>query len=251
MGIAQQLSSTMMENGMSKEDAYASFYIIDRDGLLHDGMTTLHEMQKRFARNFSEVSSWGKGDCVFLEEVIRQVHPTILIGVSAQAGAFTEVAIKEMTKHAARPIIFPLSNPTNKAEASAEEVIKWTEGKAILATGSPFLPVEVNGKKFEVAQCNNVYIFPGLGLGVIASGSKEVSDLMFHKAAEVLSRHSPMLQNSEKPLFPGFAQLKGISKEIAFEVGKIAQQEGFADKISSEELKERINAIMWTPHYER
>ncbi|NNM44248.1 MAG: NAD-dependent malic enzyme [Chlamydiae bacterium] len=251
MGIAQQLFSTMIENGLPKEDAYSNFYIIDREGLLHDGMTTLHETQKRFARNFSEVSSWGKGSSVFLEDVIRQIHPTILIGVSAQSGAFTEVAIKEMAKHVARPIIFPLSNPTSKAECSAEDVIRWTEGKAILATGSPFPPVDINGKKFEVAQCNNVYIFPGLGLGVIASGSREVSDLMFHKAAEVLSEHSPILQNPAKPLFPGFTQLKGISKKIAFEVGIIAQEEGFADKISSEELSERINAIMWAPHYER
>lgn len=147
------------------------------------------------------------------------------------------------------PVILPLSNPTSKCEAQPEKLIEWTDGRAIIATGSPFKPVVYKGITYRIAQCNNVYIFPGVGLGIVASGATRVSDSMFHKAAETLSDFSPMLADRSGSLFPTFETLRDVTRRIAIEVGQQAQDEGFAPKITLSELEDRVDANMWDPHY--
>ncbi|HEY5235813.1 MAG TPA: malic enzyme-like NAD(P)-binding protein, partial [Rhabdochlamydiaceae bacterium] len=148
-----------------------------------------------------------------------------------------------------RPIIFPLSNPTSKCEAHPADLLQWTKGKAIIATGSPFEEITYQGKKFPIAQCNNVYIYPGIGLGVIACKAKEVSEKMFYKAAEILSRHSPMLHTPQGTLFPSFEKLTAISREIALAVVKAAQEEGLSPKTDEKSRKKMVDETIWQPAY--
>jgi malate dehydrogenase (oxaloacetate-decarboxylating) len=156
-----------------------------------------------------------------------------------------------MAQYVERPIIFPLSNPTSKSEAHPADLLHWTKGKAIIATGSPFGEVTYGGKKIQIAQCNNVYIYPGIGLGVIACKAKEVSETMFYKAAEILSRYSPMLKTPHGTLFPSFEHLREISREIALAVVKVAQEEGLSPKTDEKTRKKMVDAAMWKPVYSR
>jgi len=179
------------------------------------------------------------------------VHPTILIGTSAQPGAFTEAVVREMAQHVAVPIIFPLSNPTSKSEAYPEDIIAWTQGRALIATGSPFPPVKYNERTIPIGQCNNMFIFPGVGLGVIASQARFVKDAMFLAAARALSECSPAYKDPNASLYPEIEDVREVARRVALAVGKAAQQAGVAEQSSEDELERRITATMWTPQYPR
>lgn len=251
IGICKQLLGAMIEEGLSEKDAQEKFYVVDIHGLIHTHLDKVDQEQKEFAQPFEKVSQWKVKDPskITLKDVVDNAHPTVLLGVSAQPRAFTEDIVTAMAKHVERPIIFPLSNPTSRSEADPEDLLKWTEGKAIIATGSPFKPVVLHGKTYPIAQCNNVNIFPGVGLGIIASGATRVSDSFFLKAAAILSDHSPRLKNPRGALFPPFEELRAVSREIAIAVAETAQKEGYAKKTSREQIIRKIDETMWSPEY--
>ena len=242
LGIANLIVRAMVQEGLSEEEARKNFYIVDIDGLIHTHLDRIDPEQMKFAHSFDEVKSWARSPHgkIALLDVIQHAKPTILIGVSAQPNAFTEDIVKTMASYTQRPIIFPLSNPTSRCEAKPDDLIRWTNGNAIIATGSPFSPVDFDGKKYHVPQCNNVYIFPGVGLGVVASGIQKVTDEMFIRAAEVLSDHSPMIKDPEAGLFPDLETLRDVSRAIAIAVGTIANEKHIA---------ERVDRKMWFPDY--
>ena len=251
IGIAQHFLGAMIAAGITKEKALQEIYIIDIHGLVHQGHLEVPSHQKLFARSKTDISKWkvANKSLITLLDVVKEVLPTVLIGVSAQPGVFNEEVITTMAQYVERPIIFPLSNPTSKCEAHPSDLLKWTKGKAIIATGSPFEEVSYQGKKFPIAQCNNVYIYPGIGLGVIACKAKEVSETMFYKAAEILSQHSPMLHTPQGTLFPSFEKLNAISREIALAVVKVAQEEGLSPKTDEKTRIKMVDETIWHPVY--
>ncbi|MGL5499876.1 MAG: malic enzyme-like NAD(P)-binding protein, partial [Plesiomonas shigelloides] len=184
-----------------------------------------------------------------LMDVVRNGKPTILIGVSGQPGLFTEEIIREMHAHCPRPIVMPLSNPTSRVEARPEDVIRWTDGAALVASGSPFAPVLHNGETYPIAQCNNSYIFPGIGLGVLASGARRVTDAMLMTASRALADCSPLASQGEGSLLPCLSEIQRVSKYIALQVAKTAQFEGVAVQTSDEALEQNIEQNFWQAVY--
>src|SRR6185503_9788592 len=189
------------------------------------------------------------GNRIALADVVRKAEPTILIGLSTAYGAFTEAIVREMGRKVQRPIIFPLSNPTSRSEATAEDLIRWTDGRALVAAGSPFAPVSYGGRKIPIPQCNNVYIFPAMGLGIVASGTRRVTDAMMLAAARTLGANSPALKDPTASLLPRLTDLRRVAAKIAFAVGIQAQKDGVAPKISEDQLRQRIIETQWTPAY--
>ena len=194
----------MVEEGLEEPDARLRFFLVDRQGLLHDGLSGLAPFQQKFVQPNAQVSGWrsNSGEVISLLEVVRNAQPTMLIGVSGQPGTFTEAIVRSMAEHAERPIIFPLSNPTSRSEALPSDLLAWTGGRALIATGSPFDDLSYGGHTFPIAQCNNSYIFPGLGLGVLAVKARRVSDAMVMAAARALAECSPSRGNSAGALLP-------------------------------------------------
>ncbi len=249
-GIAEMLIQKMREEGLSDEMARRQVFMVDRHGLITEDMSGLQEFQRVLAQHRADIDTWScRGQWPSLEEVVTHGRPTILIGVSGQPGLFTEAIIKGMTRHSDAPIIFPLSNPVSRAEATPEDIVRWTNGKAIIATGSPFQPVNHQGKLHRIAQCNNSYIFPGIGLGVLAVRANRVTDEMLLASSEVLAAASPMASAGSGDLLPPLRQIAEVSKSIAFAVAKVAQAQGHALEISDAQLHARIDQIFWTPHY--
>lgn len=253
IGICNKiLQAIVREEGLTEKEARSLFYIVDIHGLIHTGMENLDPNQQPFAQEIDKIRKWKVKDPskISLLEVIENAHPTVLIGVSTVGGAFTEEMITKMASYVKRPVIFPLSNPTSLSEAHPADLIKWTEGEAIIATGSPFDPVNYNNQIFPIAQCNNVYIFPGVGLGLIASKATFVSDQVFLTAAKVLSRNSPMLQNSYAPLFPTLDKLRACTRSIAIEVARVVVKEGLSgNSLKEEEVERAVDATIWYPEY--
>jgi malate dehydrogenase (oxaloacetate-decarboxylating) len=251
IGICHYLLGAMEAKGISREKALATLYVIDINGLVHTGLD-IPPHQRPFARAASEIKKWDLLDPshITLLEAVKNIHPTALIGVSAQSSAFGKDIITTMCRHTERPIIFPLSNPTSKSEAHPDDLLEWTKGKAIIATGSPFGNISYQGKLFPIAQCNNVYIFPGIGLGALCCHPKEITDTMFYKAAEILSCHSPMLHAHTDTLFPSFEKLRSISREIALGVMQIAEEEGLCPKSDQKSREQKVDSVMWEPNYE-
>lgn len=247
-GIADLLVLMMERDGLTQEEARKRIYILDSQGLVHAGSKRISPLLKDYVRK--DVKDWtlSNSDAIQLYDTVKNARPTVLIGVSGQGGVFTKEIIQEMAKHAKRPIIFPLSNPTSKTEAVPQDLIEWTHGNAIVATGSPFPPVSFNGKTYKIGQCNNVYIFPGVGAGAVAVGAKEVSETMFLEASEILASFSPRIKDASASLFPEFSDVRKICREIAIGVAKKAIQEGLS-KVSLNEVEKRVDALMWTPHY--
>lgn len=249
-GIAEQIVAHMIKEGLSEAEAISRIYLTSSKGLLTRNMETLRDFQEKFARDTEKVASWsGGGNSITLADVVRESKPTILLGVSGQPGLMTEAIIKNMYGNCDKPIVLPLSNPTSQVEACPEDVIRWTEGNAIVATGSPFEPVEYEGKTHAIAQCNNSYIFPGVGLGVIASRSRRVTEKMFMVASEALAACSPIVKGSGNDLLPGLGEIRDVSRFIAFAVGMQAIEEGVAPPANEEKLQQRIQANFWEPTY--
>ncbi|MBP6120982.1 MULTISPECIES: NAD-dependent malic enzyme [Providencia] len=249
-GIAEQIISQMKSEGLSDEQARSRIYMVDRFGLLTDKLPNLLDFQSKLTQSSENLSDWDvNSDSISLLDVVRNAKPTILIGVSGQAGLFTEELIKEMHKHCARPIVMPLSNPTSRVEARPEDIINWTDGQALVATGSPFSPVSYKDKVYPIAQCNNSYIFPGIGLGVIASGAKRVTEAMLMAASRALAGCSPLAQNGEGPLLPLLSDIQDVSRIIAKQVAKEAQVQGVATVTSDDALDEAIERNFWKPEY--
>lgn len=224
--------------------------MVDRFGLLTDAMPNLLPFQSKLVQKREHLQAWDTtNDVLSLLDVVRNVKPDILIGVSGQPGLFTEEIIREMHKHCPRPIVMPLSNPTSRVEATPQNILSWTDGAALVATGSPFAPVTLKGKQYVIAQCNNSYIFPGIGLGVIASGASRVTDEMLMAASETLAKHSPLVNNGEGPVLPELKDIQTVSRAIAFAVGKVAQEQGVAVKTSAEALLQAIADNFWQPEY--
>lgn len=251
-GISEQLVHAMMNQGLSEEEARSRFYLVDRYGLLHDEMTDLLPFQKGFVRSSTSLQNWKlakKGE-ITLTDVINNAQPTILLGVSGQPNQFKEAMIKTMLSYCERPIIFPLSNPTSRAEAIPQDLLNWTAGKALIATGSPFEPVVINGHKIEIAQCNNSYIFPGVGLGVVAGQAKRVTDLMMMAAAVALSELAPAIRTGEGRLLPELNSIREVSQHIARAVILQGIKEGHIGPMNNNEIDDSIKRTMWTPQYE-
>ncbi|PHM48502.1 NAD-dependent malic enzyme [Xenorhabdus miraniensis] len=249
-GIAEQIIAQMKSEGLSDEQARARVFMVDRFGLLTDKLPNLLDFQSALVQKSSALQSWDvSSDSLSLMDVVHNAKPTVLIGVSGQSGLFTEEIIREMHKHCERPIVMPLSNPTSRVEARPEDIINWTEGKALVATGSPFAPVKYEGQEFPIAQCNNSYIFPGIGLGVIASGAKRVTDDMLMAASRALAECSPLAQTGSGPLLPLIDDIQDVSRKIAKEVAKKAQIQGVAIVTSENALDEAIDRNFWKPEY--
>src|SRR2546425_1987125 len=250
IGVADFLRAAMQDAGLSHEEARRRFWFVDKDGLLHSGRTDLSAEQRVYAQPHERVSAWASGsNDIALADVIRKVEATILIGLSSAYGAFTEGIVREMARKVQRPIIFPLSNPTSRSEATAEDLIRWTDGRALVAAGSPFAPVSHGGHKIPIAQSNNVYIFPAMGLGIVASGARRVTDTMMLAAGQALGERSPALADPSASLLPRVRDLRDVAAHIAIAIGRQAQRDGVAPQTSDAELRERVAATQWTPAY--
>lgn len=249
IGIADQVRDAMVRVGVSEEESYKRFWCIDRNGLVTDNMEDLLDFQTPYARKEAEVSEWKQNGVIGLAEVVKHVKPTILIGTSTVAGAFKEEIIKEMASHVERPIILPMSNPTPLAEAKPADLIEWTEGRALVATGSPFEPVTYNGVTYVIGQSNNALIFPGLGLGTIVVRASVMTDGMFAAAAEAVAS---MVDTSQPgaPILPEVEELRNISEMVAIEVAKVAVAEGVArENLSDNDIKIAVKEAIWEPEY--
>ena len=251
IGVADGLRAAMKGDGLSEEEARGRFWVIDKNGLLHSGRKDLTSEQAVYAQPESRLAGWPRTSDghISLADVIGQIKATVLIGLSTVGGAFSESIVREMSRQADRPIIFPLSNPTSKSEAKAEDLIRWSDGRALVASGSPFAPVSYGGRKIPIAQCNNVYIFPAMGLAVVASGARRVTEAMMLAAARTLAGNSPALKDPSASLLPPLTDIRRVAAEIAIAVGIEAQKDGVAPNISEEELRRRVQKTQWTPSY--
>ncbi len=251
IGVADLLRAALRQEGLSEEEARRRFWFVDKDGLLHSGRNDLTPEQKVYAQPAERVAEWPRGSNgqVGLAELIGKIDATVLIGLSTATGAFTETVVREMARKTARPVIFPLSNPTAKSEAKAHDLVRWTDGRALVATGSPFAPVSYGNRSIPIAQCNNVYIFPAIGLGLAASGARRVTDDMILAAARALAEKSPALHDASASLLPALGDLRKVAAHIATAVGLEAQRNGVAPHTGEEELRQRVIATQWVPNY--
>jgi malate dehydrogenase (oxaloacetate-decarboxylating) len=252
IGIANLLVKALMEDGLSEVEARSRIYAMGRPGLLVEGAEGIHEEQKDFVRPREDVAGWQVADAkkISLEEVVRNAKITVLIGVAGKAGMFTEDAVRAMAKNTERPVIFPLSNPTSKSEATPADLLKWTDGKALIGTGSPFEPVKVGDREICIDQTNNSYIFPGLALGIVASKSRRVTDAMFMTAARTLAGLSPVEKDRKASLLPPLADSRKLGRVIAVAVAREAIAEGLSD-LKENEVEAAVDANVWEPVYRR
>ncbi|HCH6134249.1 TPA: NAD-dependent malic enzyme [Vibrio parahaemolyticus] len=251
-GIAEAIIAQMVSEGISDEKARSQVYMVDRWGLLQEGMPNLLDFQQRLVQKHSNTKEWeNEGNGFSLLDVMRNAKPTVLIGVSGAPGLFSQEVIEEMHKHCKRPIVFPLSNPTSRVEATPNDIIRWTNGEALVATGSPFDPVVHEGRTYPIAQCNNSYIFPGIGLGVLAVNAKRVTDEMLMESSRALATCSPLAINGRGALLPPLEEIHLVSKKIAFAVAKKAIEQGVALEITDEALNDAIDQAFWQPVYRR
>ncbi|XKM08709.1 NAD-dependent malic enzyme [Pediococcus acidilactici] len=244
-GILSRIYAEMVENGLSEEEAKKHFYMVDKQGLLFDDDETLTPEQKPFARKRSEFEN--PEELTDLLSVVKAVHPTIMVGTSTKPGAFTEEVVREMAAHTERPIIFPLSNPTKLAEAKAEDLLKWTDGRALIATGIPVDDIEYNGVIYQIGQANNALVYPGLGLGVIASTAKVLNDTMISKAAHSLGG----IVDVSKPgaaVLPPVSKLSEFSQTVAEGIAQSAVDQGLT-KETITDVKKAVADTRWTPEY--
>jgi malate dehydrogenase (oxaloacetate-decarboxylating) len=251
VGIADQLRDAMMRDGLTAEEATRRIWCVGRRGLLVESMgEALRDFQRAYARSETdarELSHASQRDGISLLDVVRHAHPTVLIGTAGAPGAFTEPVVRAMAAHVARPIILPLSNPTSLSEAHPSDLIRWTGGGALVATGSPFAPVDLDGITYEIGQANNAFAFPGLGLGTIVARATSVSDGMLTAAAEAIA-DCVDASTPGATLAPPVQRVRDVSRRVAISVARAAQSEGVA-RASPESLEERVMDSMWNPTY--
>jgi malate dehydrogenase (oxaloacetate-decarboxylating) len=250
IGITNLLAQFMQDRGLTEQEARNRFFAIDLYGLVTENGKGVRPEQLPYARKEQEVRGWRQpnGEITLLD-VIRNAKPSVLIGVSGQPGAFTEQAVREMAKYSDRPVIFPLSNPTSRSEATAQDLMDWTEGRALIGTGSPFEPVSVGGTKVPVTQTNNSYIFPGLALGIVASKARRVTGTMVKAAAEELVRNLPTQKDKQGSLLPSLSQARKLGRLIGMAVGRQAIRDGQAQVASEDALSRELQANFWEPVY--
>lgn len=248
-GIADLIRRAMIAQGLSAEEASSRFYVVDRDGLLTDAMEDLEVFQKPFAQRAAAVADWvcDEPGTISLLDVMRNARPTVLVGVSGQAGLFTEQVIREMARHVERPIIFPLSNPTACVEARPAQIVAWTDGRAIIGTGSPFVPCDYMGRTYSFAQTNNSYIFPGVGLGVLATQARRITDTMLLAAAEALAGMTAA--GEAVRVLPELGRMREVSRVVAMAVARQARAERLAPDYSDAQIAQLIDAKVWEPEY--
>jgi malate dehydrogenase (oxaloacetate-decarboxylating) len=250
-GISALLLRAMIEAGLPEREARSRFYLVDRDGLLVEGMAGLQPFQTPFAQSRGRLAPWkiDSPDQIDLADVAANAHPTVLIGTSGQPRAFSEGIVRAMAAHVERPVIFPLSNPTERSEATPQELIAWTDGRAVIGTGSPFPPIERDGRPFRIDQTNNSYVYPGVGLAAIAAQTRRISDGMFLAAARTIAELSPAKHDPRANLLPPLAELRKISFQVAIAVAQQAETEGLAAPLPDHDLSAAVSAKMWAPHY--
>ena len=249
-GIAEAIVSYKTSKGLTDEQARESIYLVDRFGLVTDESTGLRDFQVPLAQKRASFSEWRySGSSPNLIDVIHHAKPHILIGVSGQPHVFTRQVVRAMCCINDKPVIFPLSNPVSQAEATPEELFEWTGGTAIVATGSPFSPVKYEGKIYPISQCNNAYVFPGIGLAVVSAKIEKITDEMLLSAAETLAEWSMDNRNDTQTLLPSLKQLQLLSKAMALSVAKVAREQGLCAPISDEDLQRAIEAHFWKPKY--
>lgn len=251
IGVSSLLLRAMVEDGLSEDEARKRFYLVDRDGLLTEGMTGLLPFQQPFIQSKDQVQGWllEQPGRISLADVINNVRPTVLIGVSGQSGAFSESVVRSMARAVPRPVIFPLSNPTSRAEANPADLMAWTDGRAVIGTGSPFPPVLRNGSFVRVDQTNNSYVFPGIGLAAIAVRARRISDAMLMAAARALADVSPARRDTKANLLPPVTEARDISVRVAVAVAMQACKDGLTEPMSPAEISQRIRDKIWTPVY--
>ncbi len=252
-GICSLLLRAMTEAGLTEAEARSRFYLVDRDGLLLDGMNNLQPFQRPFVQKRADVAHWALAtpERIGLNDVVVNAHPTVLIGTSGQAHAFHEAVVRAMADRVRRPVIFPLSNPTDRAEATPQDILEWTEGRAVIGTGSPFPPVQRDGHAFRVDQTNNAYVYPGIGLGAIAIDAPRISDGMFLAAAKVIASMSPAGRDPQANLLPPLTAIRELSFNVAVAVARQACADGLVKPVSDDGLAGAVRAKMWEPIYAR
>lgn len=252
IGVADTLRAAMVADGLSDAEARRRFWIVDVDGLLVEGRDGLTPEQRVYARAAEDVAGLPRtrGGAIGLADVIAGVEATVLVGLSTAAGAFTEAIVRAMAAKTPRPVIFPLSNPTARAEARPEDLIRWTDGRALVATGSPCPPAVLGGRAWIISQCNNVFIFPAVGLGVAAAGARRVSDGMLLAAARRLAELSPALTDPAASLLPPLGELRSVAVEVACAVAEGAVREGLAPAAAAQTLRAGVVARQWFPAYD-
>jgi len=249
IGVCEQVVRSMAADGLSEQGARARICVVDINGLLTADRPDLDPAQRRLAQPPGAVPGTEPGRPANLTEVIDAVHPTALIGLSTASGAFTEQVVRRVAAHARRPVIMPLSNPTSRSEARPQDLADWTDGRALVATGSPFPPMRVGDASIPVAQCNNIYIFPGVGLGAVASGSKLVTDEMFMAAAHTLAYLVTPEDIEQGSLYPSLPRIREVSAHIAEAVAEVAYKRGLATAPKPNDLMAFIESQMYNPHY--
>lgn len=249
IGVLNMIKREMVAQGLSEQEAASRIWVVDVAGLLTDDRTDLSEGQRAFAQPANKVGGWDLSGHAQLADVVHHVDVGVLLGLSTAAGAFTEEIVRELAAKTERPIIFPLSNPTSRAEAHPAELDAWTDGRALIATGSPFAPLHRDGVERPVAQCNNAYIFPAMGLAVTAAQARRVTDEMMRAAAASLGDASPALTDSNQPLLPAWSEVPAIAVQIALAVSRQAVADGVAPKRNDDELAARIAEVRWIPDY--
>ncbi|MGI5373011.1 NAD-dependent malic enzyme [Streptomyces sp. CA-251387] len=249
IGVADMIRTALVDEGLGDQEAADRFWMVDVDGLLVRSRTDLTPEQRVYARDDAEVRDWGAG-ALDLARVVGEVQPTVLIGLSTAHGAFTEQIVRDMAGAVDRPVILPLSNPTSHSEADPADLARWTDGRALVAAGSPFPPLKLNGREVPVAQANNVYVFPAVGLAVIACGATRVTDRMMVAAARVVGECAVRAGSDEAtPLLPPLAGMRDAAREIALAVAQAAVEDGVAPEATETELRTAISATQWTPRY--
>jgi malate dehydrogenase (oxaloacetate-decarboxylating) len=251
VGIASLMVTALEESGLSQEEARDRVYAVDKDGLLVEGYSGLHPTQQPFVKKRSLVAGWklAQPGKIGLLDVIHNARPTVLIGVSGMPGVFTEEIVRAMASYAQRPIIFPLSNPTSRSEATPQDLLHWTNGTAVVGTGSPFLPVSVNGQSIPIDQTNNSYVFPGVALGIISSQARRVTDSMFMAAAKTLAKLSPTEKDRKGRLLPPVTGIRSVSIAIATAVAQQARKEKLAQLPEGQDLESAVRSNIWEPQY--
>jgi malic enzyme len=251
IGIARLLRAAMRDEGLTDDAIAARLALVDSRGLIHDARTDLDATKRSLAMPAAVAAGLGMrpGAPISLSDTVERLRPTVLVGTTGVAGSFTEPVIRSMAATCARPVILPLSNPTANTEARPDDLLRWTDGRALVATGSPFGPVREEGVHHEVGQANNVFVFPGIGLGAIAAEASRISDAMVLAAARTLAGHVTDERLRSGALYPPIAELRSVSRSIGLAVAREAVRSGLAPDASDEALAADLDAAMWWPDY--